>query len=100
VPPNNKVDLVTLMHDVDYGLANTPMDAWKADWKAIKNSDATLVGTAVRTGLLTRSLITPTLFYGSNKQPEFIEAKHYVKTNDYWNQQINKYGMNNEFSEW
>jgi len=100
VKPNNKTDFVTLVHDVDYGIAENAVDAWKADYKAIKNADNDLSGIVTKVGLTARSLVLPSKFYGSDQRNNFLLAKSYLKKDQYWKQIARSYDMQDMIDNW
>lgn len=81
--PKNRTDYVTMLHDLDYMEAQSPVDALFADYRAIVNSDYDLPGIATKIGLLTRSIVAPNSFYGGDASQARL-AKELLKTDPFW----------------
>jgi len=90
VPPVNKTDYNTMIHDIDYMLAQTKMDALVADAVAIKNTDFDLSGITTKLGLTARSLLLPGSFYGGDYNTGKL-LKEYIQLDPFWILQRQKY---------
>lgn len=99
VLPVNKTDAITLMHDVDYMIAQTKEEALVADLKAVAQTPYDLPGILTKIGLTVRSLYLPNNFYGGNPQVG-KELKHIVKTHPFWQNIFSKLNLTTELEKW
>lgn len=99
VQPNNRTDAATLMHDVDYMIANNNNQALIADLKAIKRADQDLPGFVTKWGLALRSLLLPSKFYGGDSALG-LKLKNYIKNNKEYQKTFKNLNMDQELLNW
>ncbi len=97
--PANKTDAATLMHDVDYMIAQNPREAMIADFNAMTRSDWSLEGFVTKIGLAARSKFAPKRFYGGDVESGYI-LKDYVKNDPRYRASFKSYGMEQTLDDW
>jgi hypothetical protein len=90
IPPSNKTDYHTMLHDLNYMRATNNYEAAYYDYLAIRDTDFDTPGIATKIGLVVRNIATPNNFYGGDVEMA-NKAKEYMENDPFWISIKNKY---------